>query len=321
MVAVPASDKRLMAIRQAGATDVVFYDMSNDGNKYDELEAFVKRANSFDLNVSVVESGPPIDRIVLGKDGWEEQTADWIAAIKLFGRLGVKVICYNFMPQITKDAMDIRTDFNAKTRGGAKTSAFRLSDISPEALKHNEKAIPLEEMQRNLKRFLDEVIPHAEENDVKLAMHPDDPPMSPMGGLSRIMSSVEDFEWLLKLSNSPANGITLCIGCFAELGCDVAELVGRFKDRIHFVHLRNISGSSEDFIETFPDDGDIDLPAVMQALQDIGFDGCVRPDHAPEIAGESNDVDGYGFQGHLFTIGYMRGVLDVLEKNASNKNT
>ncbi len=311
MVAIPDTDIRLKAIRQAGATDVVFYTMGNRKGKFDKLEAFVARANCFNLTVSVVESGPPIDCIVMGKQGWQEQTKEWIAAIRLFGRLGIKVVCYNFMPQITKDAMVVRTSFDGRTRGDARTSAFRLQDASPAMLEHSETPITLEQMRGNLERFLKAVIPVAEENGVKLAMHPDDPPMSPLGGLQRIMSSVNDFDWLLELFDSPANGITFCIGCFAGFGYDVAELISKYKNRIHFVHLRNIKGSSCDFVETFPDDGDIDLPAVIKTLQDSGFEGCIRPDHAPAFAGEVVELDGYGFQGHLFTLGYMRGLLQA----------
>jgi mannonate dehydratase len=166
-------------------------------------------------------------------------------------------------------------------------------------------------MHANLKRFLDTVLPLAEKHGMKLAIHPDDPPRSPMGGLNRIMSTVEDYEWLLSLSDSPSNGLTLCIGCFAEMGCDVVEIIERFKDRLYFVHFRNISGETDDFIETFPDDGDLDLARILRKLDEIGYDGCMRPDHVPSLSGEDVEMEGYGFQGHIFTLGYMRGLLDA----------
>ena len=201
----------------------------------------------------------------MGEDGWREQTDDWVDAIRLLASLGVEVICYNFMPQVFDDAMVVRTSFETKTRGGAITSSYRAIDVNHQTLVEAD-VLPIskDEMRANLKCFLDEVIPVAEDVGIKLAMHPDDPPTSPMGGLQRIMSSVEDFEWLLAANPSKANGITYCIGCFAELGCNLEGLIDRWSNRIHFVHFRNISGCQDDFVETFPDDGDVDLLSVLQ---------------------------------------------------------
>lgn len=311
MVAVPPTNERLATIRQIGVESLVHYDMRNVRGKYEELEAFRICAARFGLSVPIVESGPPIDRIVLGKDGWESQIDEWIQTLALFGRLGVQVVCYNFMPQVSDDAMVVRTNFAARTRGGALTSAYRTEDLTAGTVSHQESQISREQMEENLRRFLVAVIPAAEASGVRLAMHPDDPPLSPICGLQRIMSSVESFDWLLDLHSSPMNGVTFCAGCFAELGVDVPSLIRRFSDRIHFVHLRNIRGGSHDFIETFPDDGILDMAKVIRTLQMCGFKGYVRPDHAPQLASEPPGVPGYGFQGHLFTLGYIRGLLDA----------
>ena len=249
----------------------------------------------------------------MGESGWREQTDDWIDAIRLLASHGVEVICYNFMPQVFDDAMVVRTSFETKTRGGAITSSYRAIDVDHETLVDAD-VLPIskDEMRANLKRFLDEVIPVAEEVGIKLAMHPDDPPTSPMGGLQRIMSSIEDYDWLLAANPSKANGITYCIGCFAELGCNLEGLIDRWSNRIHFVHFRNISGCQDDFVETFPDDGDIDLLSVLRKLNEVGYTGCIRPDHAPKLSGEHVEIEGYGFQGHIFTAGYLRGLLTAV---------
>jgi mannonate dehydratase len=316
MVAVPPTDERLATIRQIGVEDLVHYDMSNASGKYEALEAFVKRARRFDLRVPIIESGPPIDRIVWGLDGWREQTNEWIRSLVLLGHLGVRVVCYNFMPQVSDDAMVVRTDFAARTRGGALTSAYRAVDVKPQIFPKNLHRASLDEIQDNLRRFLISVIPAAEDAGVHLAMHPDDPPITPICGLDRVMSSVGSFDWLLDLHKSPMNGVTLCAGCFGELGADVPSLVARFGKRIHFVHLRNIRGTPDDFVETFPDDGDLDLAKLIRTLHESGFDGYLRPDHAPLLASEPAGVEGYGFQGHLFTVGYIRGLLDAVIHNS-----
>lgn len=312
MVAVPATDERLAMIRQIGVENVVHYDMGNSPRKYDALADFIDRARRFDLKVPVVESGPPIDRIVMGMEGWEAQIREWILALELFGRLSIEVVCYNFMPQVLTDAMVVRTDFSARTRGGALTSAYRTADLTENVVEHRQRPISLEQMRSNLRNFLLEVVPAAEAAGVKLAMHPDDPPVTPLCGFERVMSGVESFDRLLDVHPSPANGLTLCVGCFGEMGVDVPSLVQRFGSRIHFVHLRNIRGTPYDFIETFPDDGDLDLAEILRALRSSGFDGYVRPDHAPLLATEPSGVEGYGFEGHLFTMGYIRGLLDAM---------
>ena len=313
IVAKPTTKERLEAVRQIGAEDVVYYSVEDRGAIFDQFGAFVERAKAADLRATVVEAGPPIGKIVMGEDGWREQTDDWIDAIRLLASHGVEVICYNFMPQVFDDAMVVRTSFETKTRGGAITSSYRAIDVDHETLvKADVLPISKDEMRANLKRFLDEVIPVAEEVGIKFAMHPDDPPTSPMGGLQRIMSSVEDYDWLLTANPSKANGITFCIGCFAELGCNLEGLIDRWSNRIHFVHFRNISGCQDDFVETFPDDGDVDLLSVLRKLNEVGYTGCIRPDHAPKLSGEYVEIEGYGFQGHIFTAGYLRGLLTAV---------
>ena len=103
-------------------------------------------------------------------------------------------------------------------------------------------------------------------------------------------------------------------GCFGELCVDVPGLVRRFAPRIHFVHLRNMRGRPDDFMETFPDDGDVDLVGTLAALDEVGFGGYARPDHSPRLATEMEGTPGYGFDGHLFTLGYLRGVMDGLKR-------
>ena len=313
IVAKPATKERLEAARQIGAEDVVYYSVEDRAAIFDQFGAFIERAKAADLRATVVEAGPPIGKIVMGEDGWREQTDDWVDAIRLLATHGVEVICYNFMPQVLDDAMVVRTSFETKTRGGAITSSYRTIDVDHENLVDAD-VLPISkhEMRANLKRFLDEVIPVAEEVGIKLAMHPDDPPISPMGGLQRIMSSVEDYDWLLAANPSKANGITYCIGCFAELGCNLEGLIDRWSNRIHFVHFRNISGCLDDFVETFPDDGDVDLLNVLRKLKEVGYTGCIRPDHAPKLSGEYVEIEGYGFQGHIFTAGYLRGLLTAV---------
>ena len=239
-----------------------------------------------------------------------KQIAQFEIAIRTMGRLGIGVLCYNFMPQVLADAMVVRTTATAPARGGAATTAFRMADVTAETVPHHEAPVPVEQMWDNLEYFLRRVIPVAEAAGVKLAMHPDDPPLSPICGLNRIMSSVGAFDRLISLSSSPANGMALCCGCFLEMGADLVAMAERFRDRIHHLHFRDVAGTATDFVETFPDDGPTDFIPVFEALRRIGCDSPIRIDHVPRLALEAGPNDGYGFLGHVYATGYLRGLLE-----------
>ena len=312
MVATPPTEEKLLTLKQLGADYAVHYDMQDLPDDLGELRRISEHYARFGLPMKVVEAGPAIDRIVLGKEGAAEQTERYKRILGHLGKVGAEVVAYNFMPQVGEDAMVVRTDFHAQARGGARTSAFRLADVTPATMPHREAPIPREAMWDNLERFLKAVVPAAEAAGVRLAMHPDDPPLSPLCGLERIMGSVESFDRLLAISPSPANAITLCLGCFAEMGVDVCALIERYRDRIPFVHVRDIVGIPEDFMETFPDAGQTDLVAVFRTLHAVGFDGYLRSDHAPQLAMDRSDApEGYGMQGHIFAIGYLRGLAEA----------
>ena len=309
MVVTPPTDTRLRALRQLGGDYAVHYDMHDLPDNLDALRAIRDSYERAGLPWKVSESGPAIDRIVLGKEGAAQQIERYKRIIGYLGELGVEVIAYNFMPQVSQDAMVVRTTYRANVRGGARSTGFRLADVGPQTMPHNEAPIPRERMWDHLERFLAAVIPAAEAAGVRLAMHPDDPPLSPLCGLERIMDRVASFDRLVAISSSEANAVTFCVGCFAEMGADIVGLVERYRDRIAYVHVRDISGSTEDFVETFPDEGQTDLVAFFRKLHEIGFDGYLRSDHAPLLATEESDApNGYALQGHFFAIGYLRGL-------------
>ena len=157
-------------------------------------------------------------------------------------------------------------------------------------------------------------MPVAEKANVKLAMHPDDPPLSPIRGLGRIMRSVENYQRLLDLYPSPVNGIALCQGNFTLMTDDLPAAIRHFgkQGKIFFVHFRDVRGTAEKFVETFHDDGKTDMLACMQAYSDIGFEGVCRPDHVPTMEGDSNEHPGYSSIGRLFAIGYIKGLREAV---------
>ena len=147
-----------------------------------------------------------------------------------------------------------------------------------------------------------------------LGLHPDDPPIPQLRGYGRIFISADAYRRALSIVDSPNHGVTFCQATFRAMGEDVFALAAEFcrKKKLFFFHFRDIEGNAECFRETFHDNGPTDMASLLKLLKDNGFDGLLRPDHTPTLAGESNDNPGYEMQGNLFAAGYIRGILDAL---------
>jgi mannonate dehydratase len=207
----------------------------------------------------------------------------------------------------------MRTSTTAPARGGALATAYD-HDLMRSAPLTEYGEVSDETLWTNLKYFLECVLPVAEEVGVQMAMHPDDPPLSPIRGLARIMRSIENYQRLLDLVLSPMNGIALCQGNFTLMTDDLPAAIRHFgkQGKIFFVHFRDVRGTPEKFVETFHDEGKTDMLACMQAYRDVGFDGICRPDHVPTMEGDSNDTPSYSSIGRLFAIGYLKGLRQAV---------
>jgi len=185
------------------------------------------------------------------------------------------------------------------------------------------KGMTEDKMFENLKYFLDAIIPTCEAHDIKMAIHPDDPPWD-IFGLPRLIKSEQNIQRFLDLNPSPANGLTLCSGSLGSgTHNDVPSIIRKFGDRIHFAHIRNVKlYENGDFIECSHRacDGDVDIVDVVRAYHDIGFKGYCRPDHGRHIWGEEAHCrPGYGLYDRALGIMYLWGVWDLLEKQKSEK--
>lgn len=234
--------------------------------------------------------------------------------IRNMGRAGIPVACWNWMAVFnwTRTALDI------PTRGGALVTGYdhaAMADAPPTEVG----IVPEERLWANLATFMRAVVPVAAEAGVKLALHPDDPPISPIRGVGRILTSPEAMVRALDLVPSPANGITFCQGSFATMNAEIPAEIARFAERgaIHFVHFRDVRGTPARFQETFHDDGQTDMWAAMRAYRTHGFAGPMRPDHVPTMAGEQNGEPGYEVLGRLFALGYIKGLAEGMEKTVA----
>ncbi len=279
--------------------------------EYEPLAAIQSQFRKEGLDWKVVEGPPPMDKIKLGLEARDEQIDNFITFIKNLNKLGIDMVCYNWMPVISWH----RTTIDRPGRGGALMTAFDIEDIKDQPLtKYG--AISAETMWENLEYFLKAVIPEAEKYGVRLAMHPDDPPIDNIRGISRIMTSVDAFKRMIDIVPSYYNGLCFCQGSFATMGEDIPSGIRYFgeRDKIVFVHFRDVKGDKHNFAETFHDNGKTDMYEAMKAYYEVGFKGPVRPDHVPTMAGDSNDHPGYSVLGNLYAIGYMKGLIESVEK-------
>ena len=264
------------------------------------------------FELAVIEARPPLNRAKRGLPGRDDEIAAVCTLLENMGRLGIPVWCYEWMA----DFNWVRTSTAIRSRGGSLVSGFdasKLADAPPSELG------PLgeEALWEHLEYFLSRVVPVAEAAGVRLAMHPDDPPLSPIRGVGRIMRSVENFQRLLDMIPSPANGITMCQGNFALMTDDVPAVIRHFgrQQKIFFVHLRDVAGTAENFVETWHDEGKTDFVACLEAYREVGFDGVLRPDHVPTVEGDSNLQPGYSPYGRLYAVGYIRGLRDAVYRS------
>jgi mannonate dehydratase len=280
--------------------------------EYEPLAALKERFAQEGLEFLVVEGPPGLEKTKLGLDGRDEELDQFIRFMQNMNKAGLDIICYNWMPVISWH----RTTMDRKSRGDALVTAFDYEAIKDQPLTEYGE-VSEEKMWDNITYFLKAVVPEAEKLGIRLALHPDDPPIPKIRGISRIMTSTDAFKRLIEIYPSPSNGLTFCQGTFATMGEDIPSAIRYFgkRDKIFFVHFRDIRGNKWNFEETFHDDGITDMHEAMNAYYEVGFRGPIRPDHVPTMAGDNNDHPGYSVLGTLYAMGYIRGLMEATYKS------
>ena len=278
----------------------------SDPSDYESLKFIRDQFQDAGLNLYALEGDEfDMSRIKLGLPGRDEDIEKYCKMLTNMGCLGLKLLCYNFMAGVGW----FRSRNDLQERGGALTSGFDISEIDNNVpLKFSE-----EQLWDNYAYFLRAVMPAAEAADVKMGLHPDDPPLSPFFGYPRIITSADAYRRAMSLSDSPLHGITFCQATFRAMGEDVFKLIPEFGKRIFFLHFRDVTGTKTCFRETFHDNGPTDMAKLLRITLKHAPDCLVRPDHTPTMAGESNENFGYTMQGNLFATGYIKGILDALK--------
>jgi len=293
-----------------------------------DLRALVERAASYGLKLEAIENVPVhfYDKVMLGQPGRDEQMENYLATVRAVGEAGIPILGYHFMPNSVW-----RTDRMAPGRGGAGCTQFDMAVVEatpdlaslrqylPTGLGHQER-MPLRErgntidhdaMWNNYQYFIDAVLPTAEQAGVKMALHPDDPPVPMLGGVARLFYEPAGFKRAWEMSRgSEAWGLDLCLGCCSEMvggAATVREMIEFFgpKGRIFYVHFRDVKGTVPAFTECFLGEGNYDPAEVMTLLRRNGFSGFLLDDHVPHM---DDDTD-WNHRGRAHAIGYMQGLL------------
>ncbi len=330
------SDDRLAYIAQLGVEDVFIdpslpsggtggdiYGDTSDGDREYQLVLSPDHVPSVDrlveLRRKAAEAGVTVTGvhslkfnmygdIMFGRDGQEKQLAAIERLIENLGEAEIPILGYQWNP---RGLVPMRTTTDARVRGDACSTAFALDDLENpfDPVDDTNPEYREEDLWENYERFLDRVLPVAEDAGVRLALHPADPPVAKqLGGFPRLFRNPQSFERAMRLVPSDNHGLKLCLGCFSQMGEDVTEIVRRFGDDIVFVHFRDVIGTYPSFTETFVDCGNYDEFGVLQALREVGFDGVLVPDHVPSMVDDTE----WKHRGRGYTVGYIRGMLTRL---------
>jgi mannonate dehydratase len=307
MIVNPFTERNLAMAAQVGVEEVV---LPYPGPGVEPLLTARRQVEAAGMKLTIIERKIPHRRLVHHLPGWEQELAGFTQLLRDMAEGGMRTACYNWMP--AEDWQ--RTTCTSPERGGSFATAFDLAKVDKNITDADgmpDVRTSATALWDNLERFLNAVLPVAEACGVALALHPDDPPLPVVRGQEQIITSNAALRRVVELAPSPANGICYCTGSLHPAGADLVAGIHDLAPHIRFVHARNVRGTADNFQETWHDNGEIDMPAVVRALQETGFTGTIRPDHAPSMAGESNETPGYEMLGKLFAIGYLRGLIQA----------
>ena len=312
------SHERLTFARQLGVSGVLLNTPRLPGEhrwEYDDLARLREHVESYDLRLEALENTPVrfYMKAMLGAPGRDEQIEHYQATIRNMGRAGIPILGYHWMPNSVWRTGGGRSGVAALGRGGARVTAFNM-DLARDAPLTHDRVYTADELWESYEYFIKAVIPVAEEAGVRLALHPDDPPVPSLGGVARIFSSFEGFRRGSEIVSSPNWGLDFCMGCWSEMGGheNVIRGIRHFGSRgqIFYGHFRDVQGTAERFAECFLGEGNVNLPEAMRTFKTVGFTGFLIDDHVPHMVDDSE----WGHRGRAYATGYMLGLLSAVNE-------
>ena len=322
------TEEFLNTSKQLGVKNIIHYggpgqiDWIGRGRTYEEYKEVIDTLKSNGLNLVSFEGGfvgnPYYWDIFAGGPKRDEQIEDLIRQIRDMARAGVPAYGYNWMPLGW-----VRSDPKV-IRGNASATAFNINDKNlvyggkKEIESIGDKyELTKESMWKNLEYWIKAVTPVAEEEGIRLGIHPDDPPVENLGGVPRIMTNFDAFKRLIEIYPSDSNAIEFCQGTFSEMDEDIYEMIEYFasRNKILYVHFRNVSAPTPDkFHEEFINTGYVDMVKAMKTYKDAGYKGCFMDDHCPDIYNDQEFPGNLGgYRSRIFAQGYIQGLLDSIK--------
>jgi mannonate dehydratase len=246
------------------------------------------------------------DRIHLALPGRDEDIAAFQDFVRNLGRAGIRHTTFTWEPD------KVWSSEPTTTRGGARTRHVDLDEMKRRPHTHG-RAYTDDEIWANFEYFIERMIPVCEASDVRLALHPNDPPTDSLGGIPCLIHSWASYDRAFAIADSPYLGMELCVGCWLEGGeqfGDVLAGIRHFQEsgRIFIVHFRNITAPLPVFDEVFLDEGYMDMYQVMRTFCEVGYSGSMTLDHTPRFVGEYAKGSGTAY-----AIGYMRALVERAE--------
>ena len=305
------SDERLKFAKQIGASGVLLNTPALPGEKRWEFMDLLRlrtHVEDYGLRLEALENTPVsfYDRAMLGLPGRDEQIEHYQATVRNVGKAGIPILGYHWMPNRVW-----RTSTTTPGRGGAQVTSFDMDLVRDAPLTHD-RAFAEDEMWGNYEYFMKAVAPVAEASGVKLALHPDDPPVASLGGVARLFRDFEGFKRAMEIVPSPNSGLDFCMGCWSEMGPGVIEAIRYFgeREKIFYVHFRDVQGTVPKFQECFLGEGNVDVVEAMLTFKQVGFTGFMIDDHVPRMV----DDTPWGHRGRALETGYMMALLEAVNK-------
>ena len=306
-----ASEEYLQFAQQFGATDILFNTplIPCDGGRW-QLHDLVKlrlRVEQFGMKLSALENVPTnfYDHIMLNGPKRDKQIENMIATVRNIARAGIPIFGYNWMPSHVWRTPPVAI------RGGALATAFDDNIAKKYPLTHD-REYNEEEMWANLEYWIKIITPIAEEEGIRLGIHPCDPPVETLGGIPQLLRSFAAYKRLIEIYPSDSNAIEFCQGTFSEMKDDIYEMIEYFVSRkkILYVHFRNVSGKVPVFYEEFVNTGYVDMYKAMKIYHKHNFDGFFIDDHVPHTHGDTP----WGHRGRAFANGYIQAMIEAVQK-------
>ncbi len=319
-----ATDEYLTYAQQLGVSGVQFniqgptQDLPGSDGYWTlaNLRRLKQRVNDFGLELEAIENVPRnfYLKAMLGLPGGEAQISNYQRTVQNMGAAGIPLLGLNWMPG------GVWRTPTKRGRGGVTVTAFDLETALAGQISSGDRQQEYSESQllESYLRFMEQVLPVAEASGVKIALHPDDPPLPALGRQERLFYKAENFRKVLAALPSPAHGLDFCMGCFSEMlyadcsaGEGVLDAVRHFgaQGRIFYVHFRDVQGSVPSFQECFPNEGNVDPVVILRALHEAGFDGFLIDDHVPAMLDDSD----WHHRGRAWCTGYLKGLVQAVQ--------